>query len=69
MYNIEFNLEEAEKAMKETTWLDDKIVGWGESSEYVYWTNGGEQKFYEKWVWQKLFPEKFEGLKKEGVLN
>jgi len=69
MYNIEFTEDEAIKAMNESAWLDENIVGWGESASYVYWTNDGEENFYRHWVWQKLFPQKFEDLKVEGVLG
>lgn len=59
MFGIEFNLEEAEMAMDEWEWLDEYVVGWGDSADYVYYTNGGYDAFYEKWIWRKLFPEKF----------
>ena len=59
MHKIEFNEIEAEMAMAEKEWLDEKVVGSFDSAEYVFWTNGGYNAFYEKWVWMKLFPEKY----------
>lgn len=67
MYGLELTQEEMELALEREIWLDENIVGFGESAEYVYASNGGYDEFYEKWVWRYLFPWKFEvdeGLKK-----
>ena len=60
MFGQEMTIEQMESALEHQAWLEENVVGWGESADYVFWAWGGEENFYQKNVWDKVFGEKDE---------
>ena len=63
MEQMKMTEEQIQKVFERQLWLEKNVLGADlESHEYVLWSQGGQEAFYKKWLWEYLGLDEFANL-------